>query len=68
MVKFEITDDLPDLSDHVMREEILLLLTIAPSLSPHFTAAIEAASEPDREEVPSHASRPVRPRQHAKTG
>lgn len=68
MVKFEISDDLPDLGDHVMREEILLLLTIAPSLSPYFAEAIETASEPTREEVPSHASRPVRPRQHAKTG
>ena len=67
-MKFEITDDLPDLGDHVLREEILLLLTIAPSLSPHFAEAIKAASEPDHEEVPSHASRPVRPRQHTKTG
>jgi len=67
MVKFEITDDLPDLGDFVMREEILLLLTIAPSLSPFFAEAIEAAAEPNREEVPSRASRPIRPRQHAKT-
>lgn len=68
MAKFEITDDLPDLDDRVMREEILLLLTIAPSLSPYFADALEAASESAGEEVPSRASRSIRPRQHAETG
>ena len=67
-MKFHITDDLPDLGDQVLREEILILLTVAPSLSPHFAEAIEAASRSVREEVPSHASRPIRPRQYAKTG
>ncbi len=67
-MKFEITDDLPDLADHVTREEILLLLTVAPSLSPYFAEAVGAASESAQEEVPSRASRPIRPRQHAKTG
>lgn len=67
-MKFEITDDLPDLADHVMREEILLLLTVAPSLSPHFAEAAEAASQAKQQEVASDASSPVRPRQHAKTG
>lgn len=65
---FEITDDLPESGNEVTREEILLLLTIAPSLSPYFAEAIETASKPNREEVPSHESRPVRPRQHTKTG
>ena len=68
MVKFQITDDLPDLADHVMRDEILLLLTIAPSLSPYFAEAAKAVLEPTREEVPSRASRSLRPRQHAETG
>lgn len=67
-MQFEITDDLPDLGDEVTREEILLLLTIAPSLSPYFAETIEAASKPNREELLSHASRSIRPRQHARTG
>lgn len=67
-MQFEITDDLPDLGSEVTREEILLLLTIAPSLSPHFAEAIEAASKPNRQEVASRASRSIRPREHAGTG
>jgi hypothetical protein len=67
-LNFHITDDLPDLGNQVLREEILILLTVAPSLSPFFAEAIEAASESTREEVPGHASRPIRPRQHAETG
>ena len=65
-MKFRITDDLPELGDQVLREEILILLPIAPSLSPVFADAMETASEPVREEVLGRASRPLRPRQHAK--
>lgn len=68
MVKLTITDDLPELGDQVMREEILLLLTIAPSLSPYFAEAVEAVSEPEREGLSGRESRPIRPRQHAETG
>lgn len=67
-MKFHITDDLPDLGNQVLREEILIILTVAPSLSPYFAEAIDAASHSVREEVPSRASRPIRPSQYAKTG
>lgn len=67
-MKFEITDDLPELGSQVAREEVLLLLTVAPLLSPHFAEAMEVVQGRNGEEVPAHASRSIRPRKHAKTG
>lgn len=67
-VKFEITDDLPDLGNQVTREEILLLLTVAHLLSPHFAEAMEAASGPKGEGVTTRASSSIRPRKHAEAG
>lgn len=67
-MKFRITDDLPDLDDRVLREEILILLAVAPSLSPVFAKAMEEAGDPMHEEVPSRESRTVRPREYAETG
>jgi hypothetical protein len=59
---------LPDLGDLVFREEILILMAVAHHLSPIFAEAIDAASEPVREEVLADASRAVRSREYATTG
>lgn len=67
-MKFHITDDLPDLGNLVFREEILILMGVAPSLSPAFAEAIEVDAPQVREEVAPSASRAVRSREHATTG
>jgi len=67
-VKFHITDDLPDMGNAVFREEILILMGVAPSLSPAFAEAIEVDAPQVREEVSASAGRAVRSREHATTG
>jgi len=64
-VKFHITDNLPDTGIPVFREEILILMAVAPSLSPFFAETLETASESTRDEVTTSARRPVRPSEHA---
>ena len=67
-MKFQITDNLPDLSDRIYAEEVHILLSVASSLSPALTSGIrEEATSPD-EEVDDRASRAVCSREHATTG
>jgi len=67
-VKFNITDDLPDMGSVVFREEILILMGVAPSLSPAFAEAIEVDAPQVREAVSASAGSAVRSREYATTG
>lgn len=67
-MKFRISDNLPDLSNQVSREEVQILVPIAASLSPAFRDAEGlAASSPD-ERVNDDESGALRSRQHARAG
>jgi len=67
-VRFRITDNLPDMSDQVSREEILILRPIAASLSPAFQVDDGGQSDPYEEEVEPGEGRAIRKSQHSAAG
>ena len=67
-MKFRITDNLPDLSDQVSREEILILLPVAASLSPAFQVDSDGQPTPPEEEAEPRESSAIRKSQHSATG
>ena len=67
-MKFRISDNLPDMSDQVSREEILILLPIAASLSPAFQVDSEGKTAVSEEEVEPCESGAIRKSKHSAAG
>jgi hypothetical protein len=59
-MRFQITDNLPDLSDRVYKEEVRLLLPIAGSLLRKLTGSARRDIVADAKEVWPHEDRAVR--------
>ena len=67
-MKFRISDNLPDLSHQVSRDEILILLPVAASLSPAFQVDGDGRPTPPEEEAQPRESSTVRKSQHSAAG
>lgn len=64
-MKFKITDNLPDLADQVTREEILILVPIAASLSSAFFTDDDVEHSALAKEVKHCEGRAIRKGKHS---
>ncbi len=67
-MKFRILSNLPDLTQHVSRQEILILLPLAASLSPAFRDSDDTEGLPATEGMREVEGRTVREGKHAAAG